>query len=221
MSASYYPPKKPVAVNTPDLAKQASLVSVFASGTKYNKNSKRHTEITSAITYCLAKDMMPIHTVEKKGFKKLLIVLDKRYQIPSCNYFSQVAIPQLYEQCRKVVQAEFGVRKIEYFSSTTDLWSSRTTEPYISLTVHYITPEYELVSKCLQTSYFPEDHKGQNISVGLRDALDSWGLRPAHQVAITTDNRSNIKKAAELKKWQRLQCFVRLLHNAVGNYYII
>lgn len=56
--------------------------------------------------------------------------------------------------------------QIKHYATTTDLWSSRTMEPHISLTVHSINDEWELCSKCLQTSYFPDDPDSP--------ALESW-----------------------------------------------
>ena len=39
---------------------------------------------------------MPISTVEKPGFKHLLLKLHPRYQIPSRRHFTDHKIPQLY-----------------------------------------------------------------------------------------------------------------------------
>lgn len=75
--------------------RQQSIVSSFAAITLYEHNSKRKKAITKAITYCLAKDMMPLSSVEKDGFKYLMKVLDPRYEIPGRKYFSQTAMPQL------------------------------------------------------------------------------------------------------------------------------
>ncbi|GAA6084884.1 E3 SUMO-protein ligase ZBED1-like [Tachysurus ichikawai] len=49
---------------------------------------ERYREITNCITHCLAGDMLPIYTVSKGGFQKVIRTLDKRYQLPSRNYFS-------------------------------------------------------------------------------------------------------------------------------------
>ena len=38
----------------------------------------------------------------------------------------------------------------------------------------------------------PEDHTANNLSVALSDVLDAWQLSSAKQVAITTNNGSNI-----------------------------
>ena len=38
--------------------------------------------LTDAITFCLAKDIMPLYTVEKEGFKKLFHTFDQQYELP-------------------------------------------------------------------------------------------------------------------------------------------
>ena len=97
------------------------------------------------------------------------------------------------------------------------MWSSRTTEPYLSLTVHFANDNFELKSRCLQTAYFPTDHTGENIALGLRECLSSWGLKEEVQTCITTDNAGNAIKAMELNQWTSPQCFGHRLHLAIGN----
>lgn len=193
--------------------KQTSVLESFAAVTPYEKGSRRHREITNSIMHYLAKDMVSINTVSNEGFKKLIRTLDKRYAIPSRTYFSHVAIPEMYTECRNKLETEL---KNEYYATTTDLWSSRTTEPYLSLTVHFINYDFELKSHCLQTVYFPADHTGENIAHGLRESLSNWGLKEEDQTCITTDNGSNVVKAVELNHWTRLQCFGHRLHLAIG-----
>lgn len=55
----------------------------------------------------------------------------------------------------------------EFFAATTDLWTSESGArlPYISFTIHYLTPDWQLESHCLETLFFPEDHAAQNIRV--------------------------------------------------------
>lgn len=190
--------------------KQQSIVSSFAAIAPYEQHSKRRKTITHAIAFCLAKDMMPLNS----GFEHLIKVLDPRYEIPGRKYFSQTAMPQLYDECRGKLETE--LKEVKYFATTSDLWSSRTSEPYLSLTIHYIDKEWALQSTCLQTVYFPEDHTAEIISQGLEDALESWGLSEDRQVCITTDNGANIVKAVALKGWTRLQCFGHRLHSAIG-----
>ncbi len=89
-------------------------------------------------------------------------------------------------------------------------------EPYMSLTVHYIDEEFQLKSRCLQTSYFPQDHTGDAIAQGLKEMLAAWDLKEEQQVCVTTDNAANIVNAVSINKWSRLQCFGHRLHLAIG-----
>ena len=199
---------------TPTTSVQTSISNTLYNAIPYPSNSDRNKQITAAIGYFLAKDMHPISTVEGEGFKNLMQTLDKRYALPSRHHFSRVVLPNMYDKCRKEVEEE--VSTADNFAATTDLWSSRTMEPYISLTVHFIDTEFTLRVRCLQTAFMPEDHTGCNIAHGLREALLEWGLNEGKLVCITTDNAANMILAAEVNGWRRLQCFGHRLHLAIG-----
>ncbi|KAI2655656.1 E3 SUMO-protein ligase ZBED1 [Labeo rohita] len=99
---------------------QTSITATLHRATPYPSTSQRHSEITDAITFYLAKDMCPINTVINEGFRKMVKTLDKKYVIPSRNYFPKVALPALYEKCRGGIERE--ITAVEYFATTTDLW---------------------------------------------------------------------------------------------------
>ncbi|CAI5682842.1 unnamed protein product [Oreochromis niloticus] len=158
--------------------------------------------------------MVPISTVEQEGFIQLLKTLDRRYQLPSRKYFTREALPKMYTEVRQSLAAQ--LTKVSHFALTTDMWSSRTCEPYMSVTIHFME-DWELKTACLQTSYFPQDHTGEHIAEALQDVLKTWKLNPTGLVAITTDNGANIVKAVQLNKWPRIQCFGHRLHLAIGH----
>lgn len=106
---------------------QLSLKASVISGNPYDK---KWNEITNAITYHIAKDMEPNQTVEKDGFRKLIRTLDPRDKIPSRKNFSKTCLPELYTECWGRVANE--IRDAAFFSTTADLWSSWTKEPYIA-----------------------------------------------------------------------------------------
>ena len=82
----------------------------------------------------------------------------------------------------------------------------------------FVNANFELCSRCLQTAYFPADHTGENIAMGLKECLTNWGLKEEAQTCMTTDNATNMIKAMELNQWTRLQCFGHRLHLAIGKY---
>lgn len=154
--------------------------------------------------------MIPIKAVENEGFIRLLKVVDPRYVLPSRKSFSSTAIPRLYTECREKIERK--VQNVQFFATTSDLWSSRRSEPYLSLTIHYID-NWKLCNASLQTTYFPEDHTGELIAQGLRNALECWGLKEDKMTCMTADSGANMVKALQLNKWTLLQCFG---HLAIG-----
>lgn len=180
----------------------------------YDKNSKRYKDITAAITYFLCKDGLPMYTVEKEGFKHLLNVLDNRYKAPGRKYFSGKAIPARYSE-EKQKTKEILVNEVSYFSATSDGWTSVGMDPYLSLSIHFISREFELVSRNLETSYMPDDATGENIARAITGFFDKWGMNKEQVVSITTDSASSMKLAIGLLGVNRVSCFGHILHNAV------
>ena len=131
---------------------QPTMLAALARSQPYDRKGKRWAKLTNAVTYCLAKDSLPIQTVERLGFTALLKEFDSRYQIPSRKYFSQTALPSLYSTTKEKVTGE--LKQVKFFSATTDLWSSIGLKPYMSYTLHYIDSHWTLQTRCLQTHFF-------------------------------------------------------------------
>ena len=182
-----------------------SVKEMLESRLKWSKNSHEHKNLTKSVTHFLAKGMVPAYTIEMPGFRALC--QRTRYDLPSHNYFSRVPIPSLYSEVKSSLQQKIDSQCFNYFAGTIDLWSSVTSEPYLSYTIHYINKDWNLNAKCLQTHFMPEAHTGVNLKNVLASSLDQWHLDPDNQVAITTDSGTNIKLACELLSWQRLSCF--------------
>ena len=68
---------------------QQTLAGSFTKVTPYARNSKKWEKLTGAVTFCLAKNFMPIYSVEKPGFQQLL----KEFKPTIC-----IAITQIFLQ---------------------------------------------------------------------------------------------------------------------------
>ena len=194
---------------------QPTLFQTIERSSVYAPNSSQAQELNRAVTYFLAKDMQPIATVDKPGFQHMVSRLNPRYQIPSRNHFANYEIPRLYNQVRDNV-VKPSLAEVHYVSATTDLWTSSSTDPYISLTVHFIANDWSLKSFCLGTVYISADHTGQNIAEAITDILDNWELPPDKVVATTTDNGSNVIAAFSDLGWLRVSCFGHNLDLAIN-----
>lgn len=71
------------------------------------------------------------------------------------------------------------------YSATTILWTSSCSDLYSSLTVHFVTSDWNLQSLCLGRVYLPDSHTGQNIGEAVSDILSNWELSQDKLVATT------------------------------------
>ena len=198
-----------------DKSTQPTLQACLQQSRKYSTNSKEHRRLSNAVTNFIVRDVMPIYTVEKDGFRAMVEALNPRYQLLHKDFFSRTAIPELYERTREQIEVKIK-KESQYFSATTDLRSSCTSDPHLCITIHYIDSEWNLQSHCLQANYMPEDHTREHLKDALSTSLTEWGLDSTKLIAISTDNRSNIKLACELLTWMRASCFDHNLDLAIN-----
>lgn len=107
---------------TAPVSSQSTIQSAFVRSQPYTHESRRWKELTNHVTCCLVADELPIYTVQKEGFKKMLKAFDSRYELPDQSYFSRKAVPELYAVTKDRVVRE--VATVNHYAATTDLWSS-------------------------------------------------------------------------------------------------
>lgn len=197
----------------PSSSRQSTLTEAFGRQGKYKRSSAKWCALTESVVRYIATEMMPFNIVEKPAFKEMLQTFDRQYELPGRKYMSQTAIPELYNRVKDDTLKD--IKDIAFFSATTDMWSSSNMTPYMSLTIHYITADWVLHSKCLETRYVPDNHTADTLAENLKAALADWGLDENKLACITTDNGANIVAAIRNLGWPWLNCFGHNLHLAV------
>lgn len=123
----------------------------------------------------------------------------------------------------KLAQVTVLFFKVDYVSLTTDGWTSRKNESYLTVTVHYINKKMQMKSRVLSTFSSDKNHTAHNLQQMLLAVTDSWGITNK-VVACVTDNAANIKaailgsaslKLAPIKGWRHVECFAHTLQLAV------
>ncbi|XP_051771149.1 E3 SUMO-protein ligase ZBED1-like [Ctenopharyngodon idella] len=191
---------------------QPTVKEAFQHQASYGPSSHRAKEINHAIAYYIAKDMIPIHTVGKPGFQKLMKTTVPLYKSPSEKFFSKTELPRMYNSLKEEVGKHIAQGK--WYAATTDLWTSSggSGHPYISFTIHYLL-DWKLQTNCLETQFFPEDHTADNIREFFDNMLQEWGINKERLVSVTTDNATNMKKAFESDTTFPCQWFGCFGHN--------
>lgn len=101
--------------------------------------SERVKKLTHAVCEMIARDIRPINIVDDAGFLNLLKVAEPRYAVP-CRSTILRNLSDLYTTEKRRI---YGIAaSADYLCCTTDMWSSRTGDGYISLTCHFLN------SKC-------------------------------------------------------------------------
>ncbi|KAH7953990.1 hypothetical protein HPB49_014754 [Dermacentor silvarum] len=158
-------------------------------------SQRERTAITTRISRMLALNLQPYICVENRGFKELMNHMEPLYKIPSRTTFSRTIIPALYRDTVTAVKermhADFQ-EGIESISFTSDMWTSRSNQSYISLTCHYLTSNFEMRSFALDNRSVTESHTACNIMEHLQAMMDNWEL-PLQEVSVyvVTDNARN------------------------------
>ena len=95
-------------------------------------------------------------------------------------------------------------KNCESAALTTDVQSSRATQAYNTVNLHFINKEWELCSFVLDTSLFPGSHTGQNIADKVQSCLPKFNIAEETVVACVHDKAVNAMAAG------------RILHDLLG-----
>lgn len=191
---------------TVDLAKQAkpklenktSIASAFTKQLSLPANSGRARLITSKICKMIVQDYQPLSIVNDNGFQELMNTLEPRYQIPTRKQFSRVLIPELFHETKTKVSNILctDIQHAESLSFTMDLWTSRSHDPYLSLTAHYLTTDFIMKNMTLQCSHFPGEHTGSAIHGKVVELLKDWKISDeVVPLYVVSDNARNLISA--------------------------
>ncbi|XP_061734385.1 E3 SUMO-protein ligase ZBED1-like [Nerophis ophidion] len=157
----------------------------------------------------IVKDLQPISIVEDQGFRHFMKVVDPRYQIPSRKSMMTGEIPKLYEHAQKTVKD--SMQSASSVVLTTDMWTARTTEGYLTLSGHFIDKDWQMQSCNLATIHVAVQHTADNISELLKKTTDEWGITSKVH-AVVTDNGANMVSAVRKTCWKHIPCFSHTLN---------
>ncbi|XP_051998856.1 E3 SUMO-protein ligase ZBED1-like [Xyrauchen texanus] len=192
--------------------KQETLSTAFK--IKLQADSDRAQAITKAIGVFMALDIAHFQLLRTHGFTHLLRVLEPRYQLPSRPHFSQNVLPQLYNKVKAKLVEDLSNAK--FIALTTDGWTSRATQSFITITTHYITDNWVIANPVLQTRAVYESHTSDHLSEILQGAVAEWKIdRENATVPVTTDNAKNIVNAVNAAGFSpNIRCFAHTVNLA-------
>jgi len=156
------------------------------------------------------KDLQPFSVVDDPGFKEFVHLLNPTYKIPNRHSISKVLIPAEYEKCMNAMKLLID-NELETGCITTDCWTSRNTEGFMAITIHFIDLNFVLRSVLLSCHPYSESHTSENLSKEIKNVLKVWGVDKKIVFAVS-DNAYNIKNALSTLQLKNLGCFAHTLN---------
>ena len=166
----------------------------------------------------LACTYTPMNWAAHPTVKKLFENINHRLTVKHPTTYSHL-VEKRAEEVRVTVMKIIKNCAESLFSAsfTTDMWTSRAMDAYISLTLHYIDSNWVLIKWVTNIRPFPERHFAENIEIELSDMINNLGLNGALAKFMTNDNGSNIVLVANnLECVHELRCVCYTCQLAVG-----
>lgn len=193
---------------------QLTLAETFAQRDKLALNSAKAQGITRVIAEEIILDDEPLSLVSKVGFRRTIQHLEPRYNMPSRHYILEKTIPQIHKDVRDNIAKQ--VESTNALSFTTDIWScDHRPLSLLSLTAHWIGPDFTPKSAVLHAREFRGSHTANAITDAMEHMLRAWKIDKNRVHVILRDNAANMKRAMDQLGVPSLGCFAHTLQLVV------
>lgn len=167
----------------------------------------------------IARHFRPMKIVEDAGFVVFIRYITEdicgiKIRLPERTKIAQQIVALAVEYRKRVRHAI--VKGCWYFSMTCDIWTSRNTKSYISLTIHYVDDEFCPQNWTLEVKELAGIHDGNAIADAIEQIMEEWQLSKLYCVRFLRDGGTNMVAAGELLHVEHMSCLAHCLHLVVG-----
>jgi len=126
--------------------------------------------------------------------------LNPKAVVKSRTSYAKNTVLLVYKNLKEKLDSLFlkDLPPLDLVSFTSDMWQSRATDDYISLTLHYLDKDWFLRHFNVECRPYSSTHAGSQIAAAMDNMIkDVIGLRGDASKYMTTDGAANMKKACE------------------------
>ena len=170
----------------------------------HNKVKKMRTENESVtekgnmiLLKWITESCRPLSILEDPGLIKLARFMntsETKYSFPSRTAMTSL-LKTTYMETKVSIQSMI-LRECEFYTLTSDIWSSHTANTYISLMIHYLTEKFQMKVVTLKCVPFSDvHHSGEETAKIIKASLEEVRMPLENMVVYVTDNCSNSAKS--------------------------
>ena len=171
-----------------------------------------------ALVDFLAESGVAFRVASLPSFQKMINIANKRIKVKHPQSYNRM-VKVKADAIKKDMVNIFTVAKEDFncVGFTTDLWTSRSGNPFMSLTVHFISKDWKLFRFTPYVAPFPARHTGKNISLSLDAMVEELGLSVGDwELFAINDNAANMKLGIKLSLYlSQYLCDIHTLELAV------
>lgn len=179
---------------------------------KYKENSERKQYLDRLVLEMVTLHLQPLNLLDDDGFKKFIHALDGKYALPCEQQLVQVLLPGCYSIEKDLLKLE--ISKCSEVALTTEIWTSRYGQNYLTVAAYYLSPSFEIKSAVLETSRLIINHTTSDIAEELYKTINAWGLEQRIS-CVVTDNGVDIVGAVFLLDLPHVPCYAKSLNTAI------
>jgi len=192
---------------------------------KYASGDRRQLAFDQSLTRMLVAGSHPFALVEADHFRQFFAEVLPRVTVKSATTFARNKVPRLHDAMRQelvntLMEQLAGTSGVAY---TSDMWTSRNRQSFLSVTIHYINANFELRKFSLNCIPFRGAHTADRIARALDAEISKVPVKRGSRLAAVHDAAPNMKAGVRkcsfgLKSYictdHRLQTVLRKAFNA-------
>ena len=203
------------ASSTCSSTKQPKITAAIDNLTKYPLHHPTQEGFDSRFLNVIIEGMLPFNIANLTSTEKLIEFLNRRVTVKHSTTYSNQAEGK-YDTLMKKLGTVICSNVHRCLALTTDLWTSRVNESYMSLTLHYITDDFKLNAWTPFCKYIGESHTSDVLSTCLEDMVETFPLEYDRlKLYCVTDNAANIKLAVRKANMINIPCNNHTLQLAI------
>jgi hypothetical protein len=181
--------------NTGNLWKHKCLIQLKEIDEKKFSNYYNQQYLNYSLLKIIVEDQRTFNLFSTESFKNFFHIFLKDFKIPVYNTIIAL-LEKNYKSCILKMKNEF--EKIEFYSFSSDLWTSLSKDHYLATKIVYIDDNWKIQSKVISFLELIDVHVDNIIITNLiNNIFEALGIKKEKITSFTCDKGSNIRKAIE------------------------